>query len=134
MFYKKMLILFVLLTVEQVGRAETSICFQSEEASGKIIDLLFVIKSDSSATVKYKGQNEAIWLNKTSETVASSSKENPVTVKSKWNEINKGNVSGKYTLTSTGAIVGELLYVRGKDKKQFKFFDSQQNPELNCGW
>ena len=133
MFFSRIFIFITALLLYVTSQADVGICFETDGNLKKPISLIFTIKSDAEATVRYKEGSIDIFLTKIGEKTISPRAQVPATVQTKWKENTNGVDSGYYYLTSTGANAVELLYVRGKDGKYFKFFDKQQNPELNCG-
>jgi hypothetical protein len=134
MYFKKQLIFILVFFYAGLSSADVSICFEEDSSADNKIQFIFSIKSDQAAVVRYRNGKDEINLAKVSYRVTSPAKQIPATVKTKWQEIIDGKTNGYYYLTSTGANVSELIYVIKKGKRIFKFFDSRQNPEMNCGW
>lgn len=134
MYFKKLIYIFAInIAFPRICMADVGFCFESQPINGDVIKLKFLIEPRV-GHVRYKNGSSDIEIEKVSERSISSNKQMPMTIESKWKEGGVKKITGYYYLTTTGANVGELVYIRSKDKKQFYFFDDRQNPELNCGW
>ncbi len=122
--------------INKNSHAYNSICFQSNFSTKKSINLILNLPEDSSDTgsVRYKNGTYNIKIKRINEEILSKNKKTPAPTRSKFAEINEGKITGYYYLTSSGAAIGELLYIRKMDGKNFVFRDSQEDPKFNCSW
>ena len=114
-----------------------TLCFESDQNHGKVIQLRMKISPGSeSALVRYRGQSKDLPLIFTSE--KSNSPRNappPIVVTSYWSEYANGLRTGEYRLTTQGAVVGDLIYIRKKDGKKFSFSDDMNAYAVDgCDW
>jgi hypothetical protein len=52
--------------------------------------------------------------------------EGPATVKTTFSELADGQRTGHYVLTTQGGAVGDLVYVRQKDKRAYTFYEDHE--------
>ena len=78
------------------------------------------------AHVRYLGKNSDLKIKLKSETAMSLiNTHTPIVVKSRWMEYLNGTETGEYRLTTQGAIIGELTYLRKRDGKKLSFYDDK---------
>jgi hypothetical protein len=87
------------------------------------------------AFVRYERGGADISAVRLSETAISPSSQLPATVETTFVELIDGRRTGQYVLTTQGGAVGDLVYLRQKDKKAIVFYeDHQATGNDACNW
>jgi hypothetical protein len=86
-------------------------------------------------SIRYEHGSTDILLLRISESVVHQTDPGPAIVKTNFSELIDGQRAGTYVLTTQGAAVGDLVYVRQKDKRTYTFYeDLEATMGAGCKW
>jgi hypothetical protein len=112
------------------------LCFASAQPMvGIRLQLTLPVEGSQVGSVRYERSSEDVLLRRISEKVLDPKRPGPAAVAATFSELSGGRRTGEYVLTTVGGAVGDLVYVRQKDKKTCTFYeDLEATSGPRCDW
>jgi len=116
-------------------RAQMSFCFSSSDKNKLNLRFSIIDKDWKYGYVKYNKPMYAVFVKQTQDKLIESYPDHPDLREYKWDEIVNDTVTGMYQFRLQGASFSDIIYIRAKDKKKFRFEGTSVGTiDCECDW